>query len=173
MKAALDALGWIAPVIENKRTGYLVDGHERVMQALLTNALVPFAEVDLDETEEKLALATFDPIGAMAEYDRTLLNELLREVDTDEVALQEMLNNLGARVGVIPPDNPYDEWVGMPEFEQDNLEAPYSIRVNFSDIDALHRFGQLIEQSVTENTKSIWYPERPNRPHKGKEYVNE
>lgn len=37
MQAALTELGWLAPVIENKRTGYLIDGHERVMQALLNN----------------------------------------------------------------------------------------------------------------------------------------
>jgi len=51
MKAALDGLGWIAPVIENKRTGYLIDGHERVMQALAANAPVPYVVIDLDEKE--------------------------------------------------------------------------------------------------------------------------
>ncbi len=32
--ASIDTLGMISPVVVNRRTGYLIDGHERVMQAL-------------------------------------------------------------------------------------------------------------------------------------------
>ncbi len=55
MRAALDTLGWIAPVIENVRTGYLVDGHERVMQALERNEDVPFVAIDISSEEEHFA----------------------------------------------------------------------------------------------------------------------
>lgn len=94
MRAALETLGWLAPVIENARTGYLIDGHERVMQALQNNEEVPYVTVDLDETEEATALATFDPIGALATYDAAVLDDLLREVATDNPALDKMLSEL-------------------------------------------------------------------------------
>ena len=81
LHGALNEVGWVAPVIENRRTGMLVDGHERVWQALQNgDAAVPFVAVDLDEAEEAYVLATLDPIGAMAAADAAKLDDLLREV---------------------------------------------------------------------------------------------
>lgn len=104
VNASLRELGWVAAVIENVRTGNLIDGHERVWQALDKNEDVPYLQVDLSEDEERLALATFDAITGMAETDAAKLDELLREVNTGEAALQEMLNQLATDAGIAPPD---------------------------------------------------------------------
>ena len=95
MREALNTLGWLAPVIVNQ-DGYLIDGHERVMQALVNNDEVPFVEVDLDDEEAALALATFDPVGDLARYDVAALGKLLESVQTDAPVLQQMLNNLSS-----------------------------------------------------------------------------
>lgn len=99
VKGSLDTLGWIAPVLENVRTGYLIDGHERVMQALGMgdDTLVPVVQIDLDEAEEAQALATFDYITYMAEYDRDSLDSLLRDVSSDNNSVQELLADLAER----------------------------------------------------------------------------
>lgn len=94
MNAALTELGWLAPVVENVRTGYLIDGHERVMQALLDNSYVPFVQVYLSEEEEALALATFDPIGELAMYDHAQINQLIAQIDTENPPLQRLLGQL-------------------------------------------------------------------------------
>ena len=104
VQASLRELGWIGVVVENKRTGRLIDGHERVWQALQNNEPVPFVEVDLSEDEERLALAVFDPITNMAETDAGILDELLREVNTGEAALQALLAGLATDAGITPPD---------------------------------------------------------------------
>lgn len=96
VQASLRELGWIGVVVENRRTGHLIDGHERVWQALKNNEEVPYIEVELSEEEEKLALAVFDPITYMAETDSALLDELLSEVDSGEDALQELLMQMQA-----------------------------------------------------------------------------
>lgn len=95
VKGSLQELGWIGAVIENVRTGNLIDGHERVWQALPDNEEVPVLEVDLSEEEEKLALAIYDPITMMAETDSALLNSLLAEVHTDNGLLQTLLKDMG------------------------------------------------------------------------------
>lgn len=102
MEAALTEIGWLAPVVENARTGYLIDGHERVMQALLNNESVPFVQVDLSPAEEALALATFDPIGELAYYDDQQMNRLIAQINTDNPPLQRLLDQLG--VNIAPPD---------------------------------------------------------------------
>ncbi|HOJ21828.1 MAG TPA: hypothetical protein PLY56_09860, partial [Armatimonadota bacterium] len=59
LRGALNEVGWVQAVIVNRRTGYLVDGHERVWQALQNgDALVPYIEVDLSPEEEAYVLAT-------------------------------------------------------------------------------------------------------------------
>jgi site-specific DNA-methyltransferase (adenine-specific) len=100
VQASLRELGWIGVVVENKRTGRLIDGHERVWQALQQNEDVPYIEVDLTEDEERLALAVFDPITNMAETDAAILDDLLREVNTGEAALQALLGELAEGAGL-------------------------------------------------------------------------
>jgi ParB family chromosome partitioning protein len=104
MKAALDTVGFVAPVLE-AASGYLVDGHERIWQALQNNnADVPFVRLDISEEEEAYVLATFDPLTALANYDAELLDGLLQEVNSDSPAIQQMLSDLAIDVGLTPPD---------------------------------------------------------------------
>jgi hypothetical protein len=51
-----------------------------------------------------------------------------------------------------------EEWVGMPEYEQENLLPNYSVKVNFATVDDLKRFAELIGQPLTTKTKSVWFP---------------
>jgi hypothetical protein len=69
--------------------------------------------------------------------------------------------------------DPMAEWEGMPEFEQDDLTPTYSIKVNFKTLDDLKAFGELVEQALTEKTKSLWFPYREDRPHAGRIFVDE
>lgn len=100
LSASLRELGWIGVVVENVRTGRLIDGHERVWQARKSGSEVPVLQVDLSEDEEKLALAIFDPISAMAETDVAILDELLKEVNTGEASLQALIDNLAKEAGL-------------------------------------------------------------------------
>ena len=107
MRGVLNEIGWVQRVIVNKRTGYLVDGHERVEQALQNgDAPVPYVEVDLDPAEEAYVLATFDPIGAIAQASADQLGALLAEVQSGESGIQQMLADLAERAGVL--DQPAD-----------------------------------------------------------------
>ena len=106
VQASLRELGWIGVVVENKRTGNLVDGHERVWQALQRNEDVPYIEVDLSEAEERLAHAVFDPITGMAETDAAILDDLLQQINTGEAALQSRLTELAAEASIVPPAPP-------------------------------------------------------------------
>ena len=111
VEGSLNELGWIDTVIVNRRTGYLVDGHERLWQALKAgeDTPVPFIEVDLSEEEEALALASLDPITGMAGADREKLDELMHEIQTGEAGLQKMLSELANKEQLILPDQ-FDEF---------------------------------------------------------------
>jgi len=101
--ASLRALGWVDVAIENATTGNLIDGHERVWQALQNGGDVPYITVELTPEEEALALATLDPLTNMAGTDGAKLDELLQQVQTDEAAIQAMLAGLAEEAGLYLP----------------------------------------------------------------------
>lgn len=53
------------------------------------------------------------------------------------------------------------EWNGMPEFEQEDKTAARRIIVNFKSDADVEAFGKAIGQSMTDKTRSIWFPPVP------------
>jgi hypothetical protein len=113
----LSTVGWVQKVIINKRTGFCVDGHLRIALAITHNQpTIPVTYVDLDDAEEALILATFDPISAMAFTDAQKLDELLRDVSTDSAAVQQMLSELAADANLYTSAEQWtDAFGGVPE----------------------------------------------------------
>jgi hypothetical protein len=50
------------------------------------------------------------------------------------------------------------EWEGMPEYEQEDQLGVKEIVVHFATMEAYHQFAELVQQHLTDKTKSIWYP---------------
>jgi hypothetical protein len=80
----------------------LIDGHLRAETT--PDALVPVLILDVDEAEAAKILATLDPLAAMAQADAGRLDRLLREVDTKNEALQELLARLADENGALAGD---------------------------------------------------------------------
>ncbi len=78
----------------------LIDGHLRADTA--PDAEWPVLILDVDDAEAAMLLATVDPLAAMAATDPAKLEELLREIDTGNEALREMLADLAKESGLNP-----------------------------------------------------------------------
>lgn len=65
------------------------------------------------------------------------------------------------------------EWQGMPEFIQKDLEPYKTIYVHFENRADTEAFSKLIEQRITFNTKSIWYPQAEIGRFADKRYIDE
>jgi hypothetical protein len=61
---------------------------------------IPVEYVDLSEEEEAEALATLDPLAALAEIDKPKLDALLQQVRTASPAVQGMLRQLAQTGGI-------------------------------------------------------------------------
>lgn len=84
LEGSLKQVGWVAEVMVNRRTGYIVDGHRRVASALARGEPdVPVAYVDLSPEEEAVVLASFDPIGALAGNEAEMQAQLIASIDRD------------------------------------------------------------------------------------------
>lgn len=108
LATSLSRVGWVQQVIENTTTGHLLDGHERVWQALQADdADVPFIQVELTEDEERFVLATLDPISALAEIDGETLKLLAGEdIDLSQFFDADELAAILADAADEPPEDP-------------------------------------------------------------------
>ncbi len=117
LAGAIDDVGFIRSITVNKTTGHVLDGHLRVTLAARSGVdELPVEYVELTEAEEALALLTLDPIAAMAAADKAKLDDLLRQVNSDDERVLEAVERIGILNGVIPSVDYEAEWQGMPEF---------------------------------------------------------
>jgi hypothetical protein len=52
------------------------------------------------------------------------------------------------------------EWQGMPEFISNEMLPFHSLNIHFENREAISEFSKLIDQKVTEETPSVWYPKK-------------
>lgn len=97
VEASIRELGFLRPVIINRTTGHLVDGHERVMQALAHGDETPVdvTYIELSLEKEKLALLLLDKTSEMAQVDEAILEDLIRDVHTGEQVIADLLTEWG------------------------------------------------------------------------------
>lgn len=66
-----------------------------------------------------------------------------------------------------------EHWVGMPEFEQEDNPPHMKINVSFRNQEDYEEFAKLIDQNLTEKTKSIWYPKLDKDENTLKRWIEE
>lgn len=116
-RGLVSEIGFAGAVLENITTGNLIDGHLRIEEALSVdeNQLIPTVQVELSESEEKLLLASYDPIGAMAVADKDVLDKLLHEVSTGDAAVSQMLSELAEDNGLYFGEKKEEDESTVPE----------------------------------------------------------
>lgn len=105
MSAALNEVGWLDGVIVNDVTGHILDGHMRVEIAVdRGEATVPVTHVELSAEEERIAVATYDPLGALALQSHDRYAALAGSLSVKDETLAGFLEDLvEGRVAALPP----------------------------------------------------------------------
>lgn len=98
LEGLLNSIGWAGACLYNETTGRLIDGHLR--KEIAPDAEIPVLIGEWTEDEEKLILASLDPIAAMAQADKEKLDALLQDVRSDDAAVQRMLAELAEKEGL-------------------------------------------------------------------------
>lgn len=95
LEGILGRVGFVQSIIVSERSGRLLDGHLRLQVAIDSKAeTIPAVFVDVDESEEKLILASLDPSAAMAVTDEQKLTELLADLESVNGSFDGMLASL-------------------------------------------------------------------------------
>lgn len=117
MEDILQNIGWVGVVIESANSGYVLDGHERIWEALQDNSSVPYLLVDLTQEEEDIVLATYNATAHMAHIDKTKGLALIEEIRAsaaekwEEEVAQAVVDEYGlaATGGYVPPSPAGDD----------------------------------------------------------------
>jgi len=109
----------------------------------------------------------------LAGWDYEVLTQLLRSLDEEGAEIGDLGwedNELQALLQAQYGENPGGLWNGMPEFKQEDKTAYRDIIVHLVDEAAVEKFQALVGQSLTPDTKFIWFPPQPNAPLVDKNY---
>ena len=96
--STLEAVGWVDAVLYNRNTQRLIDGHLR--RDLNPDADIPVLDVELTEDEERIILATLDPLTDRATADKDALTELLNGIETNHAGILDFLSKIAEQHGV-------------------------------------------------------------------------
>jgi len=120
-------------------------------------------DITLDSAEgRRLAIADNRTSEVSQSWDVGVLSSLsdeLPDLDLGSMWFSHELVSLGVIADDGEPVNaPADHWVGMPEFHQNDEEASRTLKVHFRNDQDAARFGNVLGQKITPDTKSFWYP---------------
>lgn len=151
----------------------ILDGHAVVEAAKqMKIKVVPIKKLDIEpDSDQALKIViSNNEMGKFAETDDRKLTEALKLIKEnnpdglkgtgfDEMMLSNLLM-VTRRADEIGDFSEAAEWVGMPDYL--TTPNPLKLTVNFDNLQHKAEFFNLIKQSFTEKTKSIWYPYKEN-----------
>ena len=135
LEAVISEVGWAGALLLNERTGRLLDGHARkkLNPELLVDGKVPVLVGSWSDDQERMILATLDPLASMAEQNESALQELLGQLETEEPALQKLLADLAESVPDLEDLAGSDEKGGMPGAPDFDYEEQFGVIVVCQD----------------------------------------
>ncbi len=120
--------------------------------------VVQRTDLDLDSPEGRaMAIADNRSSEVGLSWDVVNLGGIAAEVDLSGLFFPHELATIleGAGTEIIDAN---ELWKGMPEFEQEDQESFKAIKVHFANQEDYEAFARLVNQTLTPQTKYIWYP---------------
>lgn len=176
LAASIIEFGFTNPILVDGEAG-IIAGHGRLLAAQKVGMVeVPVIELThMTEAQKRAYVIADNRLALDAGWDDALLKAELE-------AIQEMEYDL-ALTGFTEPElsgimldkeygetDPDKEWEGMPEFDQKDKTAYKQITVSFASEEDMRNFAALVGQTITEKTRSIWYPEAEIETYADKSY---
>lgn len=160
VEAAL-SLGWthVAAVIRND------DEITMLARAIADNRTAQLGTWNRDALAQAFAIMRSEERD-MIGWREGELAAVLSESDPEPLAEQEY------EAGP-PANDPFEEWKGMPEYDNVNLKPKKRLTLYFGCAEDLEDFSQLVGVAITEATRSHYFPGVVSMTELDKRLVNE
>jgi len=133
-----------------------LDVNDASVAPVIPPAVVEVIE-ERQEQREQEERSDDAPIDAVAEPSPTEQPEAAESSWLGGVETEDVGDGQVSLFGDLEP-RWKDLWRGMPEFEQRDLTPKQSLSVHFKDDAGRDAFAALIGQTITDRTRSLWYP---------------
>lgn len=172
--ASIVEFGFTNPVLIDEK-GMIIAGHGRVEAAkVLGIDEVPTITLKgLTDIQRQAYVIADNKLSLNSDWDyENLRQEIERLTETDfdidligfsEIEIMNLLN-------MSEDTSAFDEWEGMPEYDQPNSHSFRHCTVHFENEDDAQEFFSLIGQTNTGKTNSIWHPQKEKRDLESKRY---
>jgi ParB-like chromosome segregation protein Spo0J len=161
--------GFLVPVLIDERNS-IIAGHGRVLAAKRLNMdTVPCIQVShLTDTQKRAYIIADNKLTELGGWDQEILMQELNFLDAEGFRIEMT----GFDMSTILPavDDNLAEYVGMPEYNNENQLGVRHIVVHFKTEDAVQEFAKLVGQPITEQTRFLWHPREPEADLHGKVY---
>lgn len=142
--ASIEELGFIKSVIVNRVTGHIVDGHERVMQALGVGdqTMIDVEYVELSPDDEKKALLILDASSELAEIDASQLDTLVSDCAFDSSFLNDFAKETLESIADLSTDDdsPYTRKIEAPVY------VPRGDKPKVSELTDKEKYKTLVDE---------------------------
>lgn len=177
VKASLKEFGPRQPIVVDREHVIIVGDtrYQAAMELEWDTYPVHIAE-NLTPAQAKAYRLADNRTGDEATWDYELLALEIEDLGELDVDLEltgfsefELANLTQATDG---STDPYTEWQGMPEFDQEDQNAFRSIKINFASEEDVKEFSQLLGQTITDKTRFLWFPEQKKITMDDKAYLS-
>ena len=163
LKKSIEKFDLVDPIIVNKDYT-VIGGHQRLKICKeLKYKDVDCVILDLTKEEERELNIRLNKSGG--EWDMDILANEFDMEELKEWGFKDI--EFGLNIDKI---NHEKEWEGMPEFKQDDKMPHRQIIISFDSEDDVENFSKLLNQNITDKTKSLWYPKKEKNVLKDKGY---
>lgn len=159
--ASLHEFGWQQPIVVDADMVIIV-GHTRftaAQQLGLTHAPVHIA-ADLSPTQAKAYRIADNKTNDFSEWDYPLLTLEMQDIESGGLDLGLTGFDASELDWILHADEVAEdgEWKDMPEFGQEDKTSFRRVLIHFADQAAVDKFAKLLKQTITDKTKSLWFP---------------
>lgn len=178
VKQSIQRNGFVGALVANRRTGHILAGNHRYMAAReLGMVEVPVTWVDVAPSREVKILLADNKASDLGGYNNEALAQLLQEAALEGDLLSTLYTQVDLQDLLGPPteeevDDAEEEWVGMPECENEDLKPYRRIVVSFTCEEDAQRFGALLDLKISERTTKTWFPAKENTQARHLAYVD-
>ena len=175
--ASIKEFGFTNPVLVDE-SNTIIAGHGRVLAADLLNIeKIPTIKLtDLSDAQKKAYVIADNKLGLNSSWNEDLLKielESLEELQFDFSTLgfdEGELTNIFLEKDFGEVDA-HAEWVGMPEYDQQDASSFRQVIVHFDSPDDAKEFFARVGVQDTGKTKSFWFPPKERDILEDKRYV--
>lgn len=170
------------PIVISKRSGLITKGHGLLLaidHLKVKEAAVDYQDYNTD-AEEYQDMTADNEIARWAKLDTNKFLEDIKDLDIGDIDLLGLdklpeLDFEGVKIAedVVVSGAEMEEWVGMPEFTQDDKTGKRHLIVHFETEQDCKDFFELIGQKDTGKTKTIWFPPQERMDTESKCYGDE